>query len=137
MRSTTIAATALAVLLTATMSAVNAADEPATTEEHEHVQATPAQASKMDQQTKRMREMHEKMMAAKTPEERQALMADYMKSMQQGMAMMQQMHPKPGKGGMLRQMMEKRMDMMEMMMQMMMDQPGMGGMGMGGMGQNQ
>src|ERR1700675_2999121 len=123
MRSATIAATALAILLTATVSVVNAADEPATIDEHEHAQTTPApnaQASKMDQQMKRMREMHEKMMAAKTPEERQALMADYMKSMQQGMTMMQQMHSKSGKGGMSRQMMEKRMDMMEMMMQMMM-----------------
>jgi hypothetical protein len=36
MRSTTIAATALAILLVATVSVVNAADEPVTIEEHEH-----------------------------------------------------------------------------------------------------
>ena len=35
--------------------------------------------------------MHEKFLAAKTPEERQALMAEHMKLMQDGMAMMKQM----------------------------------------------
>ena len=84
---------------------------------------TPAQ---VDMQTKAMQEMHEKMMAAKTPEERQALMSEHMKAMQDGMAMMGRMH---GGGGaasgagmsMNPQMMGKRMDMMESMMQMMMD----------------
>ncbi len=56
-----------------------------------------------------MKDMHHKMMNAKTPAERQALMADHMKAMQDGMAMMKEMH-----GGM----------------------PGMAGMGgMGGMGE--
>ena len=41
--------------------------------------------------------MHQKMMNAKTPAERQALMADHMKAMQGGMAMMKEMH---GMGGM-------------------------------------
>ena len=68
---------------------------------------------------KSMREMHDKMMAAKTSEERQALMADHMKAMQDGMAMMGQM--KGEKSGMSSEAMAKRMDMMEMMMQMMMD----------------
>lgn len=83
--------------------------------------ATPAQ---MDKRMKSMQEMHEKMMAAKTPEERQALMAEHMKAMQGGMAMMGQMKKPDGKGGgtsMSPQMMGKRMDMMEMMMLMMMD----------------
>ena len=48
-------------------------------------------ATQMDKQMKAMREMHKKMMAAKTPEERQALMADHMKAMQDGMSMMGQM----------------------------------------------
>lgn len=81
----------------------------------------------MDQRMKDMHAMHEKMMSAKTPEERQALMPEHMKMMQDGMDMMKQM------GGMhagkdmsanmadRQQMMEKRMDMMESMMQMMMD----------------
>ena len=83
--------------------------------------AAPAQ---MDMQMKSMQEMHQKMMAAKTPEERQALMTEHMKSMQGGMAMMGQMKAPDAKGGgksMSPEMMGKRMDMMEMMMQMMMD----------------
>ena len=78
----------------------------------------------MDMQMKSMREMHEKMMAAKTPEERQALMADHMKAMHDGMAMMGQMKAPGDKGGGMPihgDMMAKRMDMMEMMMQMMLD----------------
>jgi hypothetical protein len=83
--------------------------------------AAPAQT---DMQMKSMQEMHEKMMAAKTPEERQALMTEHMKSMQGGMAMMGQMKAPDAKGGgksMSPEVMGKRMDMMEMMMQMMMD----------------
>lgn len=90
----------------------------------------------MDAQMKVMREMHEKMMSAKTAEERQALMAEHMKVMHDGMAMMggmsMPMMGGAGKGGMkghmsgdmmmCHQMMEKRMAMMEGMMQMMMDQ---------------
>jgi len=84
----------------------------------------------MDRQMQAMRAMHEKMAAAKTPQERQALMAEHMKTMQDGMRMMESMQGKmvPGKpsAGMANmqgdpQMMEKRMSMMESMMQMMMD----------------
>lgn len=87
----------------------------------------------MDQHMKAMQAMHDKMAAAKTPEERQALMAEHMKLMQEGMSMMKQMggassmsgmsSDKTKKAGMpsSQQMMEKRMDMMESMMQMMMD----------------
>ena len=90
---------------------------------------TPA---RMDMQMKSMQEMHDKMMAAKTPEERQALMAEHMKTMQDGMAMMGQMRgggarPGAGMGGGMAtspQMMSRRMDMMETMMQMMMDREG-------------
>ena len=77
-----------------------------------------------------MQEMHDKMMAAKTPEERNALMADHMKTMQEGMGMMKGMG---GMGGMAgpksppsdmtqrQTMMEQRMDMMQTMMEMMVD----------------
>lgn len=77
----------------------------------------------MDQHMKSMQAMHEKMMAAPTPEARQALMAEHMKTMQEGMTMMKQMGGKGMKGDMAsrQQMMEKRMDMMVSMMQMMMD----------------
>lgn len=82
--------------------------------------------TRMDTQMKMMREMHVKMMAAKTPEERNALMSEHMKVMQDGMTMMKGMSS-GGMGEMKsdmaanHQMMEKRMEMMEAMMQMMMD----------------
>lgn len=88
----------------------------------------------MEKHMKSMHAMHEKMASAKTPEERQALMAEHMKMMQDGMAMMKQMGVSSGMGNMAagkakgaaapadrQQMMEMRMDMMESMMQMMMD----------------
>ncbi|GAB4087938.1 hypothetical protein [Hydrogenophaga soli] len=91
----------------------------------------------MDAQMKAMREMHQKFMAAKTPEERMALMPEAMKSMQDAMSVMDGMRGGMGmkggadKGSMMgkmpmdmmahHQMMEKRMDMMQSMMQMMMD----------------
>ena len=85
---------------------------------------------KMDMQMGMMRDMHEKMMAAKTPEQRNAMMADHMRMMQDGMAMMGNMKMMGGGMGMKPdmptdsgrvQMMEKRMEMMESMMQMMLD----------------
>lgn len=99
----------------------------------------PSKASKeamarMDARMMDMQEMHEKMMAAKTPDERSAMMAAQMKLMQDGMTMMKGMSSggmagmqgdmamKKGSGsGMSHDMMEKRMDMMQAMMQMMMD----------------
>jgi hypothetical protein len=95
--------------------------------------ATPATSTpgQMDSMMKSMQEMHGKMMAAKTPEERTKLMHEHMKLMQDGMAMMGQM--RGGKGGMgmgegmstSPEMMDKRMDMMEMMMKMMVDREAM------------
>ncbi|MBC7444151.1 MAG: hypothetical protein H7273_01590 [Polaromonas sp.] len=96
---------------------------------------TPDQMGMMDTQTKTMQAMHDKMMAAKTPEERSKLMAEHMKSMQDGMAMMEGlsgggmkgMQGMGGMGGMggdmaaRHQTMEKRMEMMQTMMKMMMD----------------
>ncbi len=84
-----------------------------------------------NQQMKMMQEMHKKLAAAKTPEERAALMKDHMTTMQDGMGMMGQMRGgmmggkgmEVGKGDMPMdpEMMKRRMDMMEMMMQMMVD----------------
>ena len=97
--------------------------------------AAPDQMGKMDAQMKTMQAMHDKMMAAKTPEERSKLMAEHMKTMQDGMAMMEGMSG-TGMGGMKgmqgmqgmggdmaarHQTMEKRMEMMQTMMKMMMD----------------
>lgn len=94
--------------------------------------AADQQMEKMDAQMKAMHEMHEKMMAVKTPEERKALMGEHMKTMQAGMSTMNSMMmgdkvansapmslPKMQKQ---MAMMQKQMAMMQMMMQMMMDQ---------------
>jgi hypothetical protein len=89
---------------------------------------TPGQ---MDPMTKSMQEIHDRMMAARTPEERSKLMHEHMKVMQDGMGMMGRMHGGQGGmrmgGGMLMgpEMMDRRMDMMEMMMRMMMDREAM------------
>ena len=97
--------------------------------------ATPGSAERMaamDSKMKAMHEMHEKMINAKTPDERKALKVEHMKTMHDGMAMMNMMDgaargemqagkPMPGNMEQRQQMMEKRMEMMESMMQMMMD----------------
>jgi hypothetical protein len=72
----------------------------------------------MDAHMKAMRQMHEKMAAAKAQSERDALVADHMKLMQEGMSMMDRMSPgkSPANPASRQQMMEKRMEMMQMMM---------------------
>ena len=80
-------------------------------------------------QMKAMQVMHDKMQAAKTPEERNTLMTEQMKLMQNGMGMMGQMGQmgsgamagKPGDMAARQGMMEQRMEMMQSMMQMMLD----------------
>jgi hypothetical protein len=95
----------------------------------------PMPMAAMEPRMKAMKDMHQKMMAAKSPAERQALMADHMKAMQEGMAMMKEMHGgMQGMGGMAgmdrgqgmpagmaprHQMMTEHMAMMQMMMDMM------------------
>ena len=84
------------------------------------------QIALMDTQMKAMGAIHDKMMAAKTPEERNALMAEHMQAMQDGVTMMNGMAAR-GMSGMKgdmaahHQMMDKRMEMMQATMQMMMD----------------
>lgn len=102
-----------------------AGSAPAATNKQGPARKGPSMAS-MDAQTKAMRDMHDKMMTARTPEERSALMAEHMKTMQDGMTMMNGMPAggmKSMKGdmSMQHQMMEKRMEMMSASMQMMMD----------------
>ncbi len=92
----------------------------------------PDHLAHMDTQTQSMQAMHEKMMAAKIPEQRNAMMAEHMKSMQDGMKMMEGMgmpgrmsaagtKGMPGDMGANQLMLEKRMAMMQTMMKMMMD----------------
>jgi hypothetical protein len=77
----------------------------------------------MDAHMKSMHDMHDKMSRARTPEDRQALMAEHMKLMHEGMAMMDGMHGMgPTETPERMKMMEKHMEMMHSMMQMMMDQ---------------
>ena len=88
----------------------------------------------MDEHMKSMQAMHEKDDGGQNAEERQALMDEHMKLMQDGMGMMQQMGARhAGHGWHARWkgmssnmaerhgMMEKRMEMMQSMMQMMMN----------------
>jgi len=101
-----------------------------------------SQMAQMDEHMQMMKALHEKMASATTPEARQILMDKQRAEMQACMAMMNDMKKGDGKmgamgGGMMEQkspphdanaqmqMMQKRMDMMEMMMQTMMDRSGM------------
>ena len=82
--------------------------------------------ARMDAQLKSMQEIHDKMMAAKTPEELNALMAEHTKAMQDGIAMMSGITPGDISGmpkdiASRQQVMEKHMELMQYMMQMMVD----------------
>ena len=140
---TTLTAGATLALLTACASpggtagaAIAKADEHAGHHPEASAAAPAASMPAMQERMKAMREMHDKMMNAKTPAERQALMADHMKTMQDGMDVMKGMGGMGGMGAMgagmgdgkgmpaemakRHQMMEGRMEMMQMMMEMMM-----------------
>ena len=91
---------------------------------------TTPEMAQMANQRKAMQEMHDKMMAAKTPEDRNALMAEHMKAMQDGMGMMKGMQGMSGMAGPKgtqpdmterQTLMEQRLDMMQTMMEMMAD----------------
>ncbi len=101
-----------------------------------------SQMGQMDEHMKKMQALHDKMVSATSPEERQKVMDEQRNEMQAGMAMMTPMMQgggmmggmgggtmgqkgKPADANMQMQMMQKRMDMMQMMMQTMMDQQGM------------
>jgi hypothetical protein len=100
-----------------------------------------SQMAQMDEHMQMMKALHEKMMSATTPEARKIVMDKQREEMQACMGMMKQMHDDGMMGsmggGMMAQkgqpadaagpmqMMQTRMDMMEMMMQSMMDQQGM------------
>ena len=120
MRLILLAAAASALSLSG-CAAVSDADHAA----HHSAEATAPTAAKADMQMNMMQDMHKKMMAAKTPEERQALTANHMKAMQGGMSMMCEM----GSGGGMGMkgstgsddMMKRCMEMKDMTLQMMRD----------------
>jgi len=99
--------------------------------------ATPEHMAAIDAQMKTMHAMHTRMTNAKTANERQALMAEHMKAMQGGMAMMKDMHSMGAMGdskamsadmtphhGMMAKHMEMMQTMMAMMAQRMPPSPG-------------
>ncbi|MES1978437.1 MAG: hypothetical protein V4451_10410 [Pseudomonadota bacterium] len=112
---------ALALTATSTLIACNTAPMMPMGHTASNGMAVPDRMAKMDAQMKSMQGMHEKMMNAKTPEERSKLMAEHMKTMRDGMAMMDGMSGASMGDMKGMQMMEKRMDMMQGMMKMMMD----------------
>lgn len=134
----TIALTAGALLVLAGCAAMKPTPEAHAAHHPPPSPAAPAgPAARMDAQMKTMQEMHQKMMAAKTPQERQALMAEHMKAMQGGMTMMCEMGQAPaasasppaqpgmgmgmGMGAGQPDMMQRCMAMRDMTLRMMMD----------------
>jgi hypothetical protein len=129
-----------AILLAAGMSLAQDAKVPASKSGAAVTQSGSPATGPMDDHMKKMHALHEQMAAA-TPDERQALMAEQRQEMQQGMAMMDDM-PGMHQGGAMMdgagsgmkektvdqktqmRMMNQRMDMMQLMMQSMMDQQG-------------
>ena len=147
MRSTLAIAVGAAVLLAAgtplaqTMKAPAPNPNPTATQSSQSMNMG-GQMGQMDEHIKTMQALHDKMTTATSPEERQKVMDEQRKEMQDGMAMMSPMMQgggmmggmaggtmgqkgKPADANTQMQMMQKRMDMMQMMMQTMLDQQGM------------
>lgn len=80
----------------------------------------PLPVSQVEPQMKAMQAMHEKMMQAKTPEEKKSVMQEHMKMMHEGMAMMKAMGPAANEKA-TPEMMQQKMEMMQSMMESMMD----------------
>lgn len=127
-----------AILFALAVSTIGAPAWAAQGDSHHPAAAATAPASKamqdkpslqialMDTQLKAMGEVHDKLMAAKTPEERNALMPEHMQAMQDAATMMNGMNARgmAGKKGDMaahHRMMDKRMEMMQATMQLMMD----------------
>jgi hypothetical protein len=99
----TLIALSVATLATACASPGTTAAAPPPTGTAPMVMGGTGSMAAMDPRMKSMQEMHQKMVNATTPADRQALMADHMKAMQGGMAMMKEMHAMhagSGSGGM-------------------------------------
>jgi hypothetical protein len=87
--------------------------------------ANPGHRAAMQAQMATMNDMHARMLDAKTPEERAALMAEHMRAMQGGMGMMRRMGAMeqpmtmPAEMAAHQDMMKQHMAMMQKMMDMM------------------
>ncbi|WP_223484449.1 hypothetical protein [Pseudomonas sp. A-RE-19] len=107
---------------------------PATpTDDSTQTTPTPAQNNAMSEQMKKMQAAHDKMIAAKTPAERQAAMQEAMTTMRNGIGMMHDncagmgmgkgmYGGKDGQGKAMMDMMMKMMDQQSRMMKMPMSQ---------------
>ena len=138
MKKSTVFAIAMAVLFSGAVALAQTTGPAAPAAKAATAQSMPSMAQ-MDEHMKKMQMLHDKMMSATTPEDRQKAMDEARKEMQDGMATMEPMMQGGGMmgGGMMgqkgksadtngqMQMMGKRMDMMQMMIQMMLDQQGM------------
>ena len=127
-----------AVLFSGALAMAQDAKAPAPNDKAATTQSTPV-TGQMDEHMKKMQVLHDRLMSAANPEERQKAMEEARKEMQDGMTMMKPMMQggaMMGSGMMAQKgksadtnaqmkMMGKRMDMMQMMMQMMLDQQGM------------
>ncbi|HHX4056028.1 MAG: hypothetical protein ACN6QT_16355 [Burkholderia contaminans] len=126
-RKLAVAIATLGMVSAAAITGTSAAADNAAHDAHHPNKATAKAPSKSnraaDDQMQAMRVMHEKMMNAKTPQERAALMDEQMKVMQNGMSMMEMMgaHSSSMPMSSRQGSMEMRMEMMQMMMQAMMD----------------
>lgn len=87
--------------------------------------AQTGQLAHMDERMRAMADVHAKMMSAKSPEERRALMAEHQKAMREGMAAAHASLGAMGTGPrcMDPAAMQKHQAMMQMMMQMMTETP--------------
>ncbi len=127
---------------------------PAATSQKPQKPQSPQNAQRdaaVDAQIAHLRALHERVSRAKTPEERQALMAEQAKVMQESMTMMRTMHAAQAQGGMKdgmqggmgmghgdmsdhmgmhHDMMVQHMELMQEMMQTMVDYMGMNSGGM-------
>ena len=80
----------VAALTTAFAGSAHAQAEPAPAGMAPMTMAAPGSMTAMEPRMMAMKNMHQKMMAARSPAERQALMAEHMKAMQGGMALMKE-----------------------------------------------
>ena len=118
----TILVLSTAALLTACAGPMGLMSGPMVNRHMTHHATTPALQERMEN----MQTMRDKMSRAQSPAERQALMAEHMKTMHDGMESMKMMDGMQGKArapmdfSQHQQLMETRMDMMQTMMEMMM-----------------
>lgn len=124
-------AIAAAIVIAFAMPIVHAADEPATAE-HDHNHGSTedggntstglAEGETAKPPMERMHELHEKMKAARTPEERQAAKAEHDKAMKEMMGKMKEMKAMAPEGGPglegRMQILEQRMGAMDLAMRM-------------------